>query len=137
MATCGPIRLSVAVQKVIDYYFGRTTIAPQDVSQELFKFNLTQIIVDLNSTEIADLLAKLQTPQGQLVVGRASAADQTSINALGARLASLGTDLGALNVQIQAPPPPCSQSPRWQDTGNQHPQTSFARCGEAFAQPWK
>jgi len=91
-----------AVQKIVNYYFGRTTIPPQDVSQELFKFNLTSIIVDLGSSDITSLVAALQTSGGQAVVARASAADQVQINALGFRLAGLGTNLSALNQQIQA-----------------------------------
>ena len=89
------------VQNVVNYYAGRTYIAPQDVSQELFKFNLTSIRADLNSTTVSDLVAALQTSGGQAVVSRASAADQASINALPTRLSSLDTDLGDLNNQIQ------------------------------------
>ena len=95
------------VQRVVDYYAGRTYIAPQDVSQELFKFNLTQIDADLNSTTVTDLVAALQTSGGQAVISRASTADQASINALSTRLSALATNLGNLNNQIQVTPHFC------------------------------
>jgi hypothetical protein len=99
------VMVGVAVQNIVNYYFGRTTIAPQDVSQELFNFNLTSIIVDLGSSDITTFISALNTPAGQVVVARASPADQVNINGLGARFASLGTDLSALNQEIQASQP--------------------------------
>ena len=90
-----------AMQNVVNYYAGRTYIAPQDVSQDLFKFNLTQIESDLNSTTVSELLAALQTSGGQAVISRASSADQASINALPTRISSLSTDLQDLNSEIQ------------------------------------
>lgn len=96
---------------VLDYYFGRTSIPPQDVSQRLFGFNLTEIIDTLSDATLTDLVAQLQSPGGQLLVSTASADDRAAVNALGDRLGYLGGNLTALNSEIQV----CCQRPRRKD----------------------
>lgn len=90
------------MQTVINYYFGRTYIAPQDVSQRLFKVNLTAISEGLNNPDVASFVAASQTAGGQAVVARANAADQANINAIQTRLNSLGGNITSLNTQLQA-----------------------------------
>ena len=89
------------LQNIVNYYFGRTYIAPQDVSQQLFKVNLTAIASNLTDPDVASLVAATQTAGGQAVVSRASTADQDNINALQSRITSLTSNITALNSEIQ------------------------------------
>lgn len=95
----------VLVQNVVNYYFGRTSIAPQDVSQQLFKFNLTDISSQLDSPLVITLVNASQSSGGQALVARANASDRDNINALPVRLSSLSSDISTLNTQIQVPMP--------------------------------
>lgn len=91
---------------VLDYYFQRTYIPPQDVSQRLFKVNLTSIVGTLADARLNTLVNESQSTQGQLLVATASPADQTAINALAPRIASLSANLTTLNNEIQVPSHP-------------------------------
>ena len=94
-------KLGVFLQNIVKYYFGRTYIAPQDVSQQLFKVNLTAIASNLTDPDVASLVAATQTAGGQAVVSRASTADQANINALQSRISSLTGNITTLDTQIQ------------------------------------
>ena len=86
---------------IVNYYFGRTYIAPQDVSQELFNFNLTAIQAQMNSADIQTLVADLQSVLGQALVSTASASDQVALNALQPRITALSNQLTTVNNSIQ------------------------------------
>ena len=88
------------VQLVLDYYFQKVSIPPQDVSQDLFKVNLTDIVSDLSEPTLATFVSVVTTSGGQALVSTASASDQAAINALSSRLTSLSNNLTTLDDQI-------------------------------------
>lgn len=90
------------LQNILNYYFQKTYIAPEDVSQQLFGFNLTSTIATLDDPTIQNLVTEIQTPQGQAFVATSSSQDQDSINALSPRLGALSGNLTSLNNGIQA-----------------------------------
>ena len=98
------------LQNILNYYFQKTYIAPQDVSQQLFGFNLTSTTATLNDSSIQSLVSELGTTQGQLLVATASANDQAAINALQPRMNSLSGNLTKLNNDILVRPAPDNRS---------------------------
>lgn len=92
----------------MDYYFGRTYIPPEDVSQRLFSVNLTDILNTLNDPNIQTLIDRTQAPGGQVLVSTSSASDRVAINALEARLGALRGNLTNLNSELQVLPLPSS-----------------------------
>ena len=92
------------VQLVLDYYFQRVSIAPQDVSQDLFKVNLTAIISNLTDPTLASIVAAVSTSGGQALLSTASASDEAAINALSGRITSLSNNLTTLDNQILVRP---------------------------------
>ena len=113
---------------IINYYFGRTYIAPQDVSQQLFNFNLTAIQAQMNSADIQTLVTDLQSVLGQALVSTASASDQVALNALQPRITALSTRLTAVNNSIQV----CGRNGRGGSRGQGLLANRCIECARAF-----
>ena len=90
----------VVVQLVLDYYFQKVSIPPQDVSQDLFRVNLTAIVSDLSDPTLTSLVSAVTSAGGQALASTASASDQAALNALSGRLTSLSNNLTTLDDQI-------------------------------------